>query len=339
VWTFDPNRYGIVREYSPYHSGIKVAVVDTGVKRDHEDLEGVFTSWGVDCFNHEYVVGVNYGWYRQSDEYRSHGTAVSGIIGALTNTTGVPPPPPIGVASCASGIKLLPVYVSFEGNSVEKAIRALRFEFQLTGGNPKERYVRVVNMSLCGRENEEIAKYDIGCDIEVEHRFYVAAAGNYRPDLGDDDRYGRYYPAAMDNVMGVTGMDGSVDGDDLAEELWQHVDTHYYNTDAYPASAFYWFSFTPAGGSGTTTHQSLWSAVIPDDTIGYTGYYDWFGGTSAATPQVAALAARLFQEAWFLIPTEENRMLVWNRIVSTTREPRGQIAGIVDYEAALEGWE
>lgn len=25
-----------------------------------------------------------------------------------------------------------------------------------------------------------------------------------------------------------------------------------------------------------------------------------------------------------------------NRIVNTTREPRGQIAGIVDYEAALE---
>jgi len=68
------------------------------------------------------------------------------------------------------------------------------------------------------------------------------------------------------------------------------------------------------------------------------GYgYGRSGGTSAAAPQVAALAARLFEQR-FLLPTEGNRMLVWNRIVSTLRDPRGSIGGIVDYETALEGW-
>ena len=68
------------------------------------------------------------------------------------------------------------------------------------------------------------------------------------------------------------------------------------------------------------------------------GRYWHFGGTSAAAPQVSALAARLFEQK-FLIPTEGARLLVWNRIVSTLRDPRGSIAGIVDYEAALEGWQ
>lgn len=318
-------------EYPPNLYGIKVAVIDTGVKRDHEDLDGVFTDWGVDCFNGEYVSNVNYGWYRPDDDVCFHGTAVSGIIGALTNNG---EPVATGVASCASGIKILPIYISFEGNCVEKAVRALRFDFPLTGLGAKESFVRVVNMSLAGTyEDDKLAENDIGQDIDVEHRFYVAGAGN-------DSDYGLYYPAAFADVMGVTGMEGTVDGNELSETFRQHPGSNYYDCSHYPVSAFYEFFFIPAEGSGQPEHDSLWTTVFPFESWPYyTSYYGWFGGTSAATPQVAALAARLFQSGGYFVSTEASRMLVWNRIVNTTREPRGQIAGIVDYEAALEDWD
>lgn len=333
-----------MREYPPFQSYIKVAVIDTGVKRNHEDLEGVFTEWGVDCFNGKYVSGINYGWYREADDKYYHGTAVSGIIGALTNNGEFPA---MGVASCASGIRILPIYVDFEGNSVEKAIRALRFDYPLTGFGAKEPFVRVVNMSLSSKyEDQDLAEYDIGRDIEVEHRFYVASAGNYKEEY-DDDCYGLYYPAAYADVMGVTGMYGLVfhenDDGDFMEELNQHPGTHYFNTYVYPVSAFFDFNYDPPEWSGQPKnylHPSLWTTVLPNTSPPpyYTTYYDHFMGTSAAAPQVAALAARLFQQAGYMMPTEANRMLVWNRIVSTIREQREHIAGIVDYEAALEDW-
>gem|GEM_PF-3423964 len=137
--------------------------------------------------------------------------------------------------------------------------------------------------------------------------------------------------------MGVTGMNGNVTGKiDPVEVLSQHTHTHYYNTSVYPVSGFmdFQFYFSDPPDPEVPFVLSLWSTRL----LGSTSEYGNFPGTSAAAPQVSALAARLFEER-FLPPTESSRVAVWNRIVNTTREPRGQIAGIVDYKAALEGWQ
>jgi len=261
------------------------------------------------------------------DPSYDHGTKTSGVIGALTNNyPGYP-----GIASCSPGIKILPIYRQRVGNSMEKAINALRFHFQLTGGSPKETQVRVVNISDRGKNNEMIAQKEIDRDISAEKRFYVASAGN-------EATYGLFYPAAYDKVMGVTGMMGQLRAQNMQETLTQHPNTNYYNTTKYPCSAFYGYNFYPSPGSPFTSPvASLVSTGIGYDAqLGSYGY-GMFGGTSAAAPEVSALAARLFEHR-ILLPTEGARLLVWNRIVSTLREPRGSIAGIVDYEAALEGW-
>ena len=293
VWTFDETKQGIVEEYPIGTTQTKVAVIDSGVQRDHPDLWWIFTEYGTDCFNNVYISGQHYGWYRESDQYRNHGTNVAGIIAAHTNNSFPDPPHYNGVASCSPGIRVVPIYIPFtKGNAVEKAVRALRFDYYLTGppdpetGRPFATSVRVASMSL-GAEypDQKIADYDIGRDVLVEHRFYVAAAGNY-------GQYGKYYPAAKDVVLGVTGMDGEVDGNDLTETFEQHPSTNYYTCaepQVYGVSAFFEFSFIPWGGCDDDAMESLWSTWISSN-------YGGFGGTSAATPQVAALAARLYEE-------------------------------------------
>lgn len=58
-------------------------------------------------------------------------------------------------------------------------------------------------------------------------------------------------------------------------------------------------------------------------------------GTSGAGPQVAALPRHLYHVRPWLTYRD-----IWNRIVSTRDDStaRGYIAGLADYEEALEGW-
>jgi hypothetical protein len=317
AWTFNLNRQNIVEQYVPGTTSTKVAVIDTGVQRDHPDLQGVFTLYGVDAYESNYVYGKNYGWYRETDSNKFHGTKVSGRIAALTNNQ--VGGSYLGVSSCTPGIKLLPIYTKGPADSYSKAVRALRFHFSIISGGALESNVKVVNISASGAKGKKFAEYEINRDILVQHRFYVASAGNF-------GTYGKYYPAAMEAVMGVTGMKGTViqySNQPPLEVFEQHPETNYYNTALYPVSAFYDFLLYPPTG------QPLGS----DYSTTTSGQYSQFFGTSSAAPQVAALAARLYEER--PLATREQ---VWNRIVSTLREPRGSIAGIVDYEAALEGW-
>jgi len=125
-------------------------------------------------------------------------------------------------------------------------------------------------------------------------------------------------------------MKGIVDGNDLSEVFSQDDYTNYWKPnepEVYEVSAFYEFWLIPwSECGGGFDGYSLWTSRIG-------GLYGGFSGTCAASPQVSALAARLFEERPWATWQQ-----VRNRIMATARDPQGQIRGIVDYEAALEGW-
>lgn len=89
---------------SNYGEGITVAVIDTGVEHNHEDLLNVLDGYTV-----QYSTGkgdpVN---PNLNDD--AHGTACAGIIGGANNS--------IGIRGIASNVKILPVNVCTSWNSV-----------------------------------------------------------------------------------------------------------------------------------------------------------------------------------------------------------------------------
>ncbi len=325
-----------------------VAVIDDGVDRWHEDFHILGFPWfyrkiswvGANVYRRSYWVRYWAGepnWYdpvRQG--LASHGTRVSGFITASTNNAG------IGVASLAPRTLVLPLRMrqNFEGlfypDCEVKAVRALRFKF--AHGQWRER-VRVVNMSFGGERpwywwgypsNRFNLKKNINRDLWRNDRLYVASAGNVPQSPGNT----LSYPAAHDNVLGVSGLITNYSG----SQYWRWLNGwgsnyryDYYQT--YPVSGIYdfrehyydWWNFD-TWISRTTSVPGNWQ---------YATQYDWFGGTSACAPEAAALASLLYTERpWVSYRT------VWNRIVSTRdgSTARFPIAGLMDFEEALTGW-
>ena len=134
-------------------TGVVVAVVDSGVRKTHQDLAGA-TLTGIDL-----VTDSGDG----SNDQNGHGTHVAGIIASRTNG--------VGIVGGAPGVKILPIRVldengsGFSSNVAEGIIWATDH-----GAN-------VINLSLGGttpsNASQAAIRYAIEHDVVV-----VAAAGN-----------------------------------------------------------------------------------------------------------------------------------------------------------------
>jgi len=169
-------------------------------------------------------------------------------------------------------------------------------------------------------------KKNINRDLKKNDRLCVASAGN----RGKDPVPSRRYPAAFDNVLGVSGLITTRDG-----SSWYDQYT-FYNGIIW-GSNYYPDSFQTYPVSGIYDFVNLETRY--QDPVGYSLWgnppYEHFNGTSAAAPQVSALARQLCGgRSWATYRD------VWNRIVSTRDDTkaRGHIAGLVNYSKALEGW-
>jgi subtilisin len=158
-----------------------VAIIDTGIDRDHPDLVDNIAE-GVNFVRTKGKVNSN-AW----EDDNGHGTHCAGIVAALDNTIGV-----IGVAPGASlyGVKVLNSQGSGSYSDIIKGI-----EWSVTNG------MDVISMSLSG--STDLEALEDACDAaKAVGIVVVAAAGNY----GDTSLP---YPAAYDSVISVGATDSS----------------------------------------------------------------------------------------------------------------------------------
>jgi hypothetical protein len=247
---------------------VVVAVIDTGVNIDHEDLHGnIWTNVrevpdnGLDDDRNGYVDDVH-GWdfveddadpsATGDDDTLMHGTAVSGIIGAMGNNG-------VGIAGVTWEVRIMPLrMLGADGTgSFEDGAEAVNYAVKMGAD--------IINFSLAGTSsNESIAKavqraYEAGV-------INVAAVGNEGDDLDETP----YYPAclrseAADWVIGVTATDNDDKETDFTNYGRSCADV------AAPGAEFYSLSRSAAGEQ----------------------YIESWDGTSAAAPVVSGIIALL----------------------------------------------
>lgn len=167
-------------------AGVKVAIIDTGIDYDHQDLNDNFEE---SLLGYDFVNG-------DADpmDDNGHGTHCAGIVAAEDNGVGV-----VGVAPEAElyAVKVLDADGSGYVSDVIAGI-----------GWAVENGTDVISMSLSGRFSN--IYLEEACDAAYEDGIVlVAAAGNFKAPRGN----GQYaettveYPAAYDSVIAISATD------------------------------------------------------------------------------------------------------------------------------------
>lgn len=159
---------------------VVVAIIDSGTRPDHPDLQGVFLP-GYDLIDDDDDPTDNPNPGRQS-----HGTHVTGTITAVTNNG-------TGVSGMTWGRypTVMPIKVFDNGGNTTDTIIAEGIIYAVDHG------AKVINMSLAGPDTEAVR-------MAVEYAYanevmMIAAAGNYNTSYP-------YYPASYDEVISVSAV-------------------------------------------------------------------------------------------------------------------------------------
>ena len=160
-------------------TGVVVAVVDTGVRGDHEDLAGVVLP-GLD------LVGGSDGRI----DPNGHGTHVAGVIAAATQNGR-------GVSGAAPGVRILPVRVLAADGSGQSSDVAAGVVWAVEHG------ARVVNLSLGGTSPSDGMR-DAITYANAHGVLVVAAGGNGGAGANEPT-----YPAAYDAAIAVAAVDAN----------------------------------------------------------------------------------------------------------------------------------
>lgn len=243
-------------------NGITVAVLDTGVDLEHEDLACP------DKFvpGHDFIEDD-----AEPDDENGHGTHVAGIIAACTNNG-------IGIAGAAPHAKIMPLRVLNESGTgtVGGLYKAIRFA--------AEEGAHVINMSLStGPQgfwfgnviHEEAVRYAASRGVVM-----VAAAGNSAADPCET-------PASLPEVICV----GATDENDMKS---------WYSSFAAKAEGV--AMVAPGGDGELIDCRAYAGQIFslvpldheydcPEDPLGYANA----NGTSMAAPHVAAAAALVYE--------------------------------------------
>jgi thermitase len=240
-------------------SNVVVAVVDWGVDLQHPDLQAKM--WtnpdeipdnGIDDDGNGYIDDV-YGWdfaYYDNDpqDDYGHGSHVGGIAAAATDNGA-------GVAGVGFNSRIMAVKVGYNHPvyGVGAPYDAIASGIVYAADNG----AKVINLSLGGYsyssflENAVNYAWNAGCVL-------VGAAGN-------NNSSSPFYPAAYNNVIGVSATDQS----DAKASFSNHG------------------SYISVAAPGVSIYSTYWNG---------SSTYAYMGGTSMAAPHVAGLAALLFSQ-------------------------------------------
>jgi subtilisin family serine protease len=175
-WALDDVAFGAAWS-TTRGAGVTVAIVDSGVLGNHEDLAGSVLS-GAD------FVGSGNGW----NDQLGHGTHVAGVIAAHASNG-------LGITGAAPGVKILPVRVLDGGGSGQSSDVAAGIIYAADHG------ARVINLSLGGTNP------DAGTHAAIQYAVskgsvVLAAAGN-----SGEQGSPKIYPGAFPEVIAVGAVD------------------------------------------------------------------------------------------------------------------------------------
>ena len=261
-------------------SSVIVAVIDSGVDYDHEDLaQNIWVNVnevpndGIDNDGNGYAddyYGVNIvAGYGNGDDDNGHGTHVAGIIAAQNNN--------IGVMGLAYNVKIMPIKAASASGYLHQSDIAKAVLYAYENG------AEVINMSFGGT----------ACSIAVQDALavaytrcvLVASAGNEGAANEDIPNY----PAGLNYVLGVMSVDKNG-----VESVFTNYDVTGFNGVEYELYA--------PGDSIMST--------LPDNRYGI------LSGTSMAAPMVSAMAAILRSE--FPDRDRHSTKFIYGQLASTS---------------------
>jgi len=291
-------------------SNIKVAIVDEGVDLTHPDLQTNLLP-GYDATG-----GGSNGGYSGND---AHGTSCAGVIGAINNSYGV-----VGVAP---GCKMIPIKAFSNGSGYDDRIKnGLRYAWQTGGAD-------VINNSWGGGSTNSV--YDELIDSCVNYG--RGGKGCVLVFCSHNGGAAVCYPANLPNVIAV----GSVNC------VGRRVSDSNYGDELDVVA--------PVGGGMDSINSTkvyttdLQGSLGENKASGTAGdYRSDFCGTSAASPQVAGIAALVLSANPNLTASDVRNIIcmttqkLYNYTFETTSaHPNGSWNnevgyGLVDAEAAVQ---
>ncbi len=185
VWDADGD--GALDAGAPTGAGIKVCVIDSGLKRTHEDLAGVAITGSANVFGASW-----------DSDTCGHGTHVAGTIAAANNNVGVvgvsPGKVSLHIVKMFDGAECKPVLFASDNVAAVKKCEAAG--------------AKVINMSLGGpnRSATEESEFKLAADRGT---LVIAAAGNsaITPFPGTNLINPPFYPASYPSVVSVAAVD------------------------------------------------------------------------------------------------------------------------------------
>lgn len=279
-------------------SDVIVAVIDTGIRKDHEDLwerlwinedeipdngidddqnGWIDDTWGWDCMDHDNDP-YDDGYYASY-----HGTACSGVVAATQDNER-------GLSGVAPGIKVMALKVDLTGYGAFESTVIEGIEYARVNG------AHIASMSFGNWTHSEILEAQcIDAWDNGNGMILMASAGN-------EDNTNIRYPSRFDSVLTVgASIPWTADGKPRDEARLSSNIGYYWGScygDKLVVMGF--------GDWYTTTHgmhyDSYWDG----------GVFDYYGGTSCACPMSAGVMALI--KTFF---PDKNGQWCWDRLKDT----------------------